>query len=104
MSIRIDRDKCISCGECLKVCPGNLLYRDDGNKTFIKYPKDCWGCTACLKECNAGAIKYYLGADIGGKGTFLYTKHEKDLLYWFIVKPDGEEEVIKINQKESNGY
>lgn len=104
MSIRIDKEKCMACGKCLNVCPGNLLYRDNLNKAFIKYPKECWGCTACLKECPAGAIKYYLGADIGGKGAFLYTKKEKDFLHWFIVKASGEEEMITINQKESNKY
>ncbi len=104
MSIRINREKCIACGQCLKVCPGNLLYADQDQKAYIKYPKQCWGCTACLKECRVGAVQYYLGADIGGKGTFLYTKQEKDLLHWFFVKPGGTETRITINQTEANKY
>ncbi|MCX7923531.1 MAG: 4Fe-4S binding protein [Clostridia bacterium] len=104
MSIKIDKEKCTACGKCLKVCPGSLIYKDETNKAFIKYEKDCWGCTACLKECKAGAIKYFLGADIGGKGACLHTIQDKDLLHWFIVKPDGKEEKITINQKDANKY
>lgn len=103
MSISINKEKCIACGKCLQVCPGNLLYPDEMKKVDIRYPKDCWGCAACLKECSTGAIKYSLGADIGGKGTFLYTKNEKDTLSWFIVKDSGTEK-ITISKKDSNKY
>ncbi|HEX9059947.1 MAG TPA: ferredoxin family protein, partial [Clostridia bacterium] len=95
---------CTGCGRCLDVCPGSLLYKGDDNKAYIRYPRDCWGCTACLKECSQGAIRYYLGADIGGKGTTLYTTKEKNFLNWHIEKANGEVDIININQKESNKY
>ena len=104
MSIRIDLNKCTGCGKCREVCPGNLLFEGEGNKTFIRCPEDCWGCTSCLKECPFGAIRYYLGADIGGKGSVLYTEKEKHLLHWHIIKPNCEEEIITVNQQESNKY
>lgn len=103
MSIKVDKDKCIACGKCIGVCPGNLLYSDESKKTYIKYPRDCWGCAACLKECPAGAIRYYLGADIGGKGSYLYTKDEHDVLHWFVISNE-KKELITINKKESNRY
>lgn len=104
MSIKIIKEKCTGCGKCLDVCPGNLIYKDENGKSFIKYPKECWGCTACLKECKFESIKYYLGADIGGKGGYLYTKDEKDYLHWHIVDKSGEKQVITINKSESNKY
>lgn len=104
MSIKIETNKCVGCGKCLLVCPGSLLYQDGKKKAYNKYPKDCWGCTACLKECPHAAIKYYLGADIGGQGSMVYTKREKHLLHWHIVSPDGKEQIVTINQKESNQY
>jgi adenylylsulfate reductase, subunit B len=104
MSIKIESSKCAACGKCRSVCPGSLIYKDEQGKAFIKYPKDCWGCTACLKECGTGAIKYFLGADVGGKGSTLHIKREKEFLHWHIVKPDGSEKVITVNQKESNKY
>jgi adenylylsulfate reductase subunit B len=104
MSIKIEREKCVSCGKCVQVCPGTLLDKDENAKAYIRYPRDCWGCTACLKECQVGAITYYLGADIGGKGVTLYTKRQKNFLHWHVVNPDGGEEVITIDQQESNKY
>lgn len=70
----------------------------------MKYPQDCWGCTACLKECPAGAIKYFLGADIGGKGGYLYTKNHKDFMDWHIVSQDNKEHTIQTKKDESNKY
>jgi len=49
MSISINKDKCVGCRKCANVCPGNLIKMDDENRAFIKYPKDCWGCTSCIK-------------------------------------------------------
>lgn len=104
MSIKIDKGKCTGCGKCLKVCPGSLLYKAEDGKAYNRYPRDCWGCTACLKECRAGAIRFFLGADIGGKGTTLYTEKEGHFLHWHIEKADGTTEIITIDQKESNKY
>lgn len=104
MSIRINNDKCISCGKCLEVCPGNLLAKDKNGKSFIRYPKECWGCAACVKECSVGAIQYYLGVDIGGNNGYLYTSSEKDYLSWHIIDKDGEKRTIQISKKESNKY
>lgn len=104
MSIKIDKEKCKGCGLCRQVCPGNLLVADEEGKCEIRCPQDCWGCTACLKECSFAAIRYYLGADAGGKGTTLYARLEGNYLYWIFVKPDGREEVITINRQEANQY
>lgn len=104
MSIKIDKLKCVGCKKCIEACPGNLIYKDEAGKAYIKYEKDCWGCTACLKECKFAAIKYYLGADIGGNGAFLYVDEKNDDLDWHIVDKSGTETVIKTNRKESNKY
>jgi len=104
MSIQIDKDKCIGCNECCNICPGNLIGTDRDNRAFIKCPQDCWGCTACLKECPVGAIKYFLGLDIGGKGGYLYTRNHKDHIDWHIVSSDGRKHNIKTQKDESNKY
>ncbi|MBU3111115.1 4Fe-4S dicluster domain-containing protein [Clostridium lacusfryxellense] len=104
MSIKIIPQKCVGCGKCLNVCPGNLIYKKENSKAYIKYPEECWGCCACVKECPASAINYYLGVDIGGKGTYLNTKKEKNLLHWHIHKPKGEEIIITTNETEANKY
>lgn len=104
MSIRINKEACAACGKCRKVCPGNLIYTDEKGRAFNKYPKDCWGCAACLKECSYGAIQYYLGADIGGKGAHMHTRQRGGLLEWVIERADGDVRTITIHRKESNKY
>jgi adenylylsulfate reductase subunit B len=104
MSIAIDKQKCIGCGKCRNVCPGSLIKLDSDNRAYIKYPKDCWGCTSCIKECHKYAISFYLGADIGGMGSLVHTEKNGDILSWIIDKPEGETIKIDINQKESNKY
>ncbi|MBV7272900.1 4Fe-4S binding protein [Clostridiaceae bacterium UIB06] len=104
MSISINKNKCVGCRKCLSVCPGSLIKLDKESKAYIKYPKNCWGCTACLKECSVEAIKYYLGADIGGNGAYLYVKQKKNELIWNIVDKNKKNITININRKESNKY
>ncbi len=103
MSIMINRETCIGCGRCEEVCPGSLIEVKD-RKAQILYPKDCWGCTSCIKECPVYAIRFYLGADIGGMGSLVHTESEGNLLHWIIEKPDGEVKKISIDRSESNKY
>lgn len=104
MSISIDKSLCVGCKQCSEVCPGNLIKIGDNNKAFIKSPKDCWGCVSCVKECKVNAIKFYLGADIGGMGSLAYTKDEKDITHWIIEEKDGTVKTIDVNKKSANAY
>ncbi|MBQ8079349.1 MAG: ferredoxin family protein [Oscillospiraceae bacterium] len=104
MSIRIDSKICIGCGRCHDVCPGTLIKFDSDHRAYIKYPRDCWGCTSCVKECPVSAIRFYLGADIGGQGSMLHTEQEGEILRWIIEHPDGRTTEIQVNRKESNQY
>ncbi|CDM69909.1 hypothetical protein CM240_2792 [Clostridium bornimense] len=104
MSIAINKEKCVGCKGCTKVCPGSLLEIDENNKAYIKYPKDCWGCCSCIKECKFSAISLYLGADIGGRGSKLSVNIEGDIAHWKIEEGNGNIEEININRKDSNKY
>ena len=108
MSISIDQGKCIGCRRCHDVCPGTLIKINENKKAFIKYPKDCWGCTSCIKECPVHAISFFLGEDIGGKGCKVHTEKAKgeknDIVRWFFELNDGSVKTIDIDPKESNKY
>ncbi|MBR1851924.1 MAG: ferredoxin family protein [Lachnospiraceae bacterium] len=104
MSIQIDKSVCVGCAKCVEACPGNLIHRDENNRAEIKRVRDCWGCTSCLKECKVGAISFFLGADIGGRGSVLSVREEGDLKHWTVTDPDGNRQTITINSKESNKY
>lgn len=104
MSIWIDKDKCVGCRRCIEVCPGNLIKQDENKKAWMKHPKDCWGCTSCIKECPREAIAFFLGADIGGRGSRMTSHTDGDYRFWMITDPAGVEHTIRINQKDANKY
>ena len=104
MSIKIDSAKCVGCSKCIEVCPGNLIKLSDERKAFIRYERDCWGCTSCVKECARGAISFYLGADIGGRGSCLTVKTEGAVRIWKIRNSDGNIKEIKVDSSDANKY
>lgn len=71
---------------------------------YIDYPKDCWGCCSCIKECKVDAIALYLGADMGGMGSKMSVASREQYLDWKIEKRDGSVETIVIDRKQSNQY
>jgi adenylylsulfate reductase subunit B len=104
MSILIEKDKCRRCGQCVEVCPGNLIRPDDQGYAQLRHPEECWGCTSCLKQCRFGAIRFYLGADIGGRGSTMYTQRQGQLCHWIIQSPGQEPITITVDRTRSNQY
>lgn len=104
MSIRICEDRCTGCSACTRVCPGRLLKIGHSGLAEIKEPRDCWGCTACIKECRFDALEYYLCADIGGLGTTLQVNQEPEQIHWVFKKTDGSQQTITINRNDANSY
>lgn len=104
MSIQIDEKRCIGCGRCSEVCPGNLIKLGSRDRAWMKHPRDCWGCTSCLKVCPTGAIRFFLGADIGGRGSSLTVHQQADIWLWRVHRTDGSTEQITVNKKDSNQY
>lgn len=57
--IRINSETCIRCDFCDWICPGDLIYHEDGNKEqlpVVEYPDECWYCGLCQKICPTDAI------------------------------------------------
>ena len=104
MSIVINKEKCAGCGQCSIVCPGSLIKMGEDKKAYMKYPKDCWGCSSCIKECRFGAIALYIGADLGGNGSLMRVENKGDILNWNVTLNDGTVKTIAINKKEANKY
>lgn len=50
-----DKDRCVSCGACVKVCPRDAILIWKGCYAVID-PELCVGCTKCEKTCPAGCI------------------------------------------------
>lgn len=104
MSIRIERDKCLGCARCTEACPGNLIKMDAAQKARIRRVRDCWGCTACMKECQAGAIVFFLGADMGGRGGTLSVSLSGDISRWKVTARDGTVRTVEVDKNRANQY
>jgi len=53
--VRINREKCIECGACIRACP---LEAAEGRVYGKKFPADCFSCARCLNVCPVDAIEY----------------------------------------------
>ncbi len=107
MSIRIDKEKCNGCGRCADICPGGLIKmvgEGKDRKAEMAYPDECWGCMSCVKVCPVQAIEFYLGDDIGGKGTSLIAKASSKEIDWTACKDGCILQQIITSRKESNKY
>ncbi len=49
-------DKCISCGQCQRICPTRSISMQDGRPIWTS--PTCLKCTACINRCPAEAINY----------------------------------------------
>jgi adenylylsulfate reductase subunit B len=107
MSIQIDKEICNGCTRCVEACPGNLIKMVEipgDRKAEMKYPKDCWGCTSCVKACPVQAIRFYLGADIGGLGSTVTVEETREMIHWKISGQDHVTKQIDIDRRNANKY
>ncbi|MDQ0205006.1 4Fe-4S dicluster domain-containing protein [Pectinatus haikarae] len=104
MSITINNDLCIGCGRCSEICPGTLIELTEQHKAIMIYPRDCWGCASCLKECPTGAVSFFLGPDMGGRGAVMHAKKTGSITQWIITKADGIPVVLETDSRAANKY
>ncbi len=58
----VERDQCVSCLTCVRVCPFEVPVIDEKGVATID-PEKCRGCGICVSECPAQAIKQNESAD-----------------------------------------
>ena len=51
----VDKDKCEGCGECVEVCPVEVLELED-EKAVVVNEEECLGCESCIEVCEQEAI------------------------------------------------
>ena len=55
--VKIDRQRCVNCGACIRACPSQAA---SGRVKGKRFPADCYSCARCLNVCPEEAIAYGL--------------------------------------------
>ena len=77
MPVKINKDKCTGCEECIASCPVSAIEMKDGKAFINEY---CEACMTCLNVCPEGAISEVQkeapeGSDIQGyKGVWIFAE------------------------------
>jgi polyferredoxin len=56
--IKVDYDKCVSCGACSKACPSTVM---DAILKQDRMVPDCFSCGTCMEVCPTNAISFQYG-------------------------------------------
>ena len=59
LQMKVDEDKCVSCGKCERACKMDVDVTKHPNHT------ECIRCGMCIKECPTEAIHYQYGYGFG---------------------------------------
>ncbi len=52
-----DMTKCDGCGECVDICPSDIMHIDRKyRRSYNVEPNFCWECYSCVKACPQHAI------------------------------------------------
>lgn len=61
--VKINRDKCVNCYACVRVCPVKAIEVNDKEHYTSILPDRCVGCGSCLNICPVNAISYRSSID-----------------------------------------
>lgn len=61
LNLKIDKDKCIHCGLCIKDCMSEIITFDENKipTTIEEREKNCIHCQHCLSVCPVGALSIF---------------------------------------------
>ncbi len=54
--VKVDKDKCTGCGECVDSCPGEVYDLADGKAVVVR-EDECHGCHTCEAMCDEDACQ-----------------------------------------------
>ena len=106
MAIRIDKKKCDGCRlskqpPCMKICPGDLIYKDFNlKKAVLRSEADCWDCYCCIKVCPKEAIDLVLSYEISNTGATLRPKIiDEGTIEWILTDREGHSTTYRMSTR-----
>jgi len=60
VSLKVDADRCTGCGQCLEVCPHEVLAMNERHVKIVNRDA-CMECGACSRNCPFGAVSVDAG-------------------------------------------
>jgi len=85
---------CDGCGECVDICPSDIMHIDPTHRRAYNIePNFCWECYSCVKACPQNAIDVRGYADFAPLGHSVRVRREEDKnsVSWKVVFRDGRE-------------
>ncbi len=86
--------KCDGCGECVDICPSDIMHIDPTYRRALNIePNMCWECYSCVKACPQHAIDCRGYTDFApmGHSVRVLREEEKRTISWKIIFRDGRE-------------
>jgi len=87
-----DMTKCDGCGECVDICPSDIMHIDPVyRRSYNIEPNFCWECYSCVKACPQHAIDVRGYADFAplGHKVRVLREEQKGSISWKIRYRDG---------------
>lgn len=90
----VDASKCVGCGDCVDICPSDIMHFDrKTRKTYNIEPDACWECLNCAKVCGRQAVGVRGYADFVPMGAFISVIRDdrRNVISWTIRYRNGTE-------------
>ena len=93
---KVDKNKCLNCGTCVRACPQNNITLKDGE---YKFGKDCVLCMGCSFCCPVDAVKVGVFKFWKVNGSYRLEELARDENVLFPLVPDHAKGIYKLYNK-----
>lgn len=93
---KVDKNKCINCNRCMKICPQSNIKYEDGK---FKFGRACVLCMGCSFNCPQDAIHVGLFKFWKVNGSYRLNELAKDENLYFPLVPDRAKGIYRLYKK-----
>jgi len=84
--------RCVGCGDCVDICPSDIMHYTKDRKTSNIEPDACWECLNCVKVCARYAIDVRSYSDFVPMGHSITVRRDesKQVIFWKVKYRNGK--------------